>query len=115
MKITATQVENAIIDYIRKRGGWARKIHVLPIPIKKKFGKLWLLVGWRKNPKMVGMGDVYVMENGITTRVEVKRPGDTEKPDQKEDRFIWERAGGPSLIVKDIDDFLKQYWKMQIK
>lgn len=109
MKVTANQVENAIIDYIRKRGGWARKIHVLPVPIKSKFGTKWLIEGWRKNSKMVGMADVYVMENGITTRVEVKLRGDTEKPDQKEDRFIWERAGGPSLIVKDIDDFLKQY------
>ncbi len=113
MKFTAVQVENAIVDYIRKKGGWATVINVLPVPIKKKFGKKWLLVGWRKNPKMVGLADVYIMENGITTRVEVKRPGDTEKPDQKEDRFLWERAGGPSLIVKDIDDFLKQYGERQ--
>jgi hypothetical protein len=114
MKITATNVENAICDYIRARGGWARKIHVLPIPIKKKFGSQWLLVGWRKNPKMVGLGDVYVMEKGITTRVEVKRPGDTESVEQKADRGIWERAGGPSLIVKDIDDFIKQYKRLRM-
>jgi len=74
-KLSAGQVENAIIDYIRKQGGWARKIHVLPVPIRKKVGKQWLLLGYRKNPKMVGMADIYVMANGITTRVEVKRPG----------------------------------------
>ncbi len=109
MKITATQVENAIIDYIRKRGGWARKIHTTGVPRRRKINGKWQIVGLRKNPKMEGMGDVYVQEKGITTRVEVKRPGDTEKPNQEEDRFIWERAGGPSLIVRDIDDFLKQY------
>jgi len=108
-KLSAGQVENAIIDYIRKQGGWARKIHVLPVPIRKKVGKQWLLLGYRKNPKMVGMADIYVMANGITTRVEVKRPGDTEKPEQLEDRMIWEDAGGPSLIVSDIDDFMNQF------
>lgn len=113
MKVTATQVENAIIDFIRKRGGWARKIHTTGIPRRGKIKGKWQIVGLRRNPKMEGLADIYVMEKGITTRVEVKRKGDTEKPEQKEDRFLWERAGGPSLIVKDIDDFLNQYGRMK--
>lgn len=108
-KITAVQVENAICDYIRKRGGYAMKIHVTGIPIEKRINGVRRIVAHRKNPKMRGLGDLYIQERGVTTRVEVKRPGDTEKPEQREDRFLWERAGGPSLIVETIDDFLKQY------
>lgn len=108
MKVTAAQVENAIVEFIHYRGGWARVVHTTGIPLAVK-GKI---IRWKKNPKMKGMADLYVMEKGITTRVEVKRPGDKENDDQKRDRERWEAAGGPSLIVSDIDDFLNQYGEL---
>lgn len=108
MKISASSVENAVIDYFRKRGGYARKIHVTPIPVRRKVNGKWIIAGQRKNPKMRGMADVMALLAGVPYRIEVKRPGDTEKKHQEEDRLGWEKSGGRSLIIRDIDDFLEQ-------
>jgi len=46
MKVTATQVENAIVEFIHYRGGWARVIHTTGVPMAVK-GKI---IRWKKIP-----------------------------------------------------------------
>ena len=104
VKFNAHDVEKAIVQYFRMRGGWSTIITVSGKPVfkNKKF------VCLRPNHDMRGMADVYGMIAGIMYRVEVKVGRDVESADQIRDRLEWEAAGGRSLIVKTIDDFLSQ-------
>lgn len=104
----AGDVENAIIKYFVVHGGWARKIHVTPVPVRTKANGKWSITRLRKNPKMKGMADVLAVLAGIPYRIEVKVGRDTEKEHQEQDRLLYEKAGGRSMIVSSVDDFLEQ-------
>ena len=108
-KVKAGDVENAIVKYFVVHSGWARKIHVTPIPIRAKVNGRSTIVGQRKNPKMRGMADVMAMIGGIGYRIEVKVGRDKESLEQEQDRLAWEQAGGRSMIVSSVDDFMSQF------
>lgn len=104
----ASHIEDGIVAWFFYHGGWARKIHVTPIPTRKKIKGKWQITGMRPNPKMVGCADIMACRKSLAYRIEVKTPGDKESIEQKVDRQNFENADGISMIVKSLDDFLGQ-------
>lgn len=102
MRVKAGDVEKAIIEYLRLKKFYARKIYVSGIPIRGDRNR------WRRNP-MKGMADIIAVCAGIAYRIEVKCGKDRESREQVADREEWEAAGGRSLIVRDVEDFLSQF------
>ena len=106
----ASIIEDSIADYIQLvMRGYFKKIQTTGIPVRRKINGKWTLVAIRKNPKQVGAMDCLVMFKGIAIRVEVKTKGDVESLEQRIDREQWEAAGGESMIVKSLDDFIEQF------
>lgn len=115
MTTKATQVEDFIIHWFQWRQAWARKVHVTPIPIRKKIKGRWIITGLRPNPKMVGFADVMACMDGLAYRIEVKVGKDKESPEQKKDRLIFEGAKGISLVVSGVDDFTDKMEELKKK
>ncbi len=113
VKFSAHDVEKAIVDWFLYRGGWAVIITVSGKPVFR--GKQFICL--RPNHDMRGMADVYGMlpPDGVIYRIEVKVGRDTESADQIRDRVQWEQAGGRSMIVKSIDDFLEQFGEFNVE
>lgn len=109
----ASHVEDAIIAWFLYNRGWARKIHVTPIPNREKIQGVWKVTGFRPNPKMVGMPDIVACKKGLSYRIEVKVGKDKESIEQKVDRKNYVESGGISMIVESLDDFLNQIKVLQ--
>lgn len=109
----ASKIEDGIVAWFLYNGGWARKIHVTPIPTRKKIGGKWKVTGFRPNPKMVGIADILACKKGLSYRIEVKAGDDKESIHQRVDRITYEESGGISMIVESLDDFLNQIKVLQ--
>lgn len=99
---------NAIIDYVKLHGGFARRVNTSGIPIITGGH----IRGWRKS-KNIGAADIRIIFAGYSIDVEIKTGKDKQRPDQAEFQKEVEAAGGEYWEVKDVPDFIELFsnWK----
>lgn len=92
----------AIIKYIRARGGYAVRINCSGI-YDKKTGR------WRKSTTERGTADIHACIEGKHISIEIKNGDDRMNDHQRKVQEAIEEAGGIYFVVKEFADFYSWY------
>lgn len=107
------EIQKAILQYLRVRRIPCWRFNVIGIPMGD--GKM------RPNPEMKGVADIHLIIKrngvGVSSWLEVKRPGMKQTENQIEFQEAIEKAGGLYRVVHSVEEvieFLKEFHETQM-
>src|SRR3990167_6602807 len=102
---TTNETTKQILNYLFEQGVFAWRQNTVGIPTQR---------GWRPAAKTVVADILAVLPGGKFMACEVKTNKDRLRPEQIGFLKNVESAGGVALIIKDFEDFRRQYDKSDI-